>query len=84
MFKQKNKKIIQCDSRITLDAKHNEIIKNFKEEQKNIKKYYLELKSEEEKLDKAFHNAQSEFASKNNMKLMENTMQKKVNELNKD
>ena len=52
MFKQKNKKIIQCDSRITLDAKHNEIIKNFKEEQKNLKKYYLELKSEEEKLHK--------------------------------
>jgi hypothetical protein len=52
MFKQKNKKIIQCDSRITLDAKHNEIIKNFKEEQKNLKKYYLELKSEEEKLEK--------------------------------
>lgn len=51
MFKQKNKKIIQCDSRITLDAKHNEIIKNFKEEQKNLKKYYLDLKSEEEKLD---------------------------------
>lgn len=52
MFKQKNKKIIQCDSRITLDAKHNEIIKNFKDEQKNIKKYYLDLKSEEEKLEK--------------------------------
>jgi hypothetical protein len=52
MFKQKNKKIIQCDSRITLDAKHNEIIKNFKEEQKNLKKYYLELKSEEDKLQK--------------------------------
>jgi hypothetical protein len=52
MFKQKNKKIIQCDSRITLDAKHNEIIKNFKEEQKNLKKYYLELKSEEDKLHK--------------------------------
>ena len=52
MFKQKNKKIIQCDSRITLDAKHNEIIKNFKEEQKNLKKYYLELKLEEEKLEK--------------------------------
>jgi len=56
MFKQKNKKIIQCDSRITLDAKHNEIIKNFKEEQKNLKKYYLELKSEEEKLDKIQQN----------------------------
>ena len=52
MFKQKNKKIVLCDSRITLDAKHNEIIKNFKEEQKNLKKYYLELKSEEEKLEK--------------------------------
>ena len=52
MFKQKNKKIIQCDSRITLDAKHNEIIKNFKEEQKNLKKYYLDLKTEEEKLEK--------------------------------
>jgi len=50
MFKQKNKKIIQCDSRITLDAKHNEIIKNFKDEQKNIKKYYQELKIEQEKL----------------------------------
>jgi hypothetical protein len=42
------------------------------------------ISKEEEKLDKAFHNAQSEFASKNNMKLMENSMQKKVNELNKD
>jgi len=56
MFKQKNKKIIQCDSRITLDAINNEIIKNFKEEQKNLKKYYLELKSEEEKLDKIQQN----------------------------
>ena len=52
MFKQKNKKIIQCDSRITLDAKHNEIIKNFKEEQKNLKKYYLDLKAEQDKLEK--------------------------------
>ncbi len=43
-----------------------------------------DISKEEEKLDKAFHNAQSEFANKNNMKLMENTMQKKVNELNKD
>ena len=56
MFKQKNKKIIQCDSRITLDAINNEIIKNFKEEQKNLKKYYLDLKSEEEKLDKIQQN----------------------------
>lgn len=38
----------------------------------------------EEKLDKAFHNAQSEFARKHNMRLTENSMQKKVDELGKD
>jgi uncharacterized protein YoxC len=43
-----------------------------------------DINKEEEKLDKAFHNAQKEFADKNNMKLMENSMQKKMNELNKD
>jgi hypothetical protein len=43
-----------------------------------------DISKEEEKLDKAFHNAQKEFADKNNMKLMENSMQKKMNELNKD
>jgi hypothetical protein len=43
-----------------------------------------DISKEEEKLDKAFHNAQTEFANKNNMKLMDNSMQKKVNELNKD
>ena len=41
MFKQKNKKIIQSDNRITLDAKHNEIVKNFKDDYKNIKKYLI-------------------------------------------
>lgn len=37
MFKQKNKKVSHIDTRITLDAKHNEIIRSFKEDQKNIK-----------------------------------------------
>jgi hypothetical protein len=32
---------------------------------------------EEEKFDKAFHNAQSDFARKNNIRLSENDMQKK-------
>jgi len=50
MFKQKNKKVIQSDNRITLDAKHNEIIKNFKDEQKNLKKYYQDLAHTKEKL----------------------------------
>lgn len=52
MFKQKNKKLIQSDNRITLDAKHNEIIKNFKEENKNIKKYQQELDENKSKLEK--------------------------------
>lgn len=51
MFKQKNKKIIQCDSRMTLDAKHNEIIKKFKDEQKNIKKYKSDLNTFQKKLN---------------------------------
>jgi hypothetical protein len=34
---------------------------------------------EEEGFDKSFHNAQKSFADKNNMKLMENDMQKKFN-----
>jgi hypothetical protein len=42
------------------------------------------ISKEEEKLDKTFHNAQSAFAKKNNMKLIENEMQKKVDDLNKD
>ena len=56
MFKQKNKKIIQSDNRITLDAKHNEIIKNFKDEYKNIKKYQQELDILKEKLHKILDN----------------------------
>ncbi len=56
MFKQKNKKIIQSDNRITLDAKHNEIIKNFKDEYKNIKKYQQELDILKEKLNKILDN----------------------------
>lgn len=43
-----------------------------------------EIGKEEEKLDKAFHNAQTSFAEKNKMKLMDNEMQKKVDALNKD
>jgi len=57
MFKQKNKKILQCDTRITLDAKHNEIIKNFKDEQKQIKKYQNELTINQQKLSKLLENA---------------------------
>jgi hypothetical protein len=38
------------------------------------------ISREEEGIDKAFHKAQKDFADKNNMKLMENKMQKKLNE----
>jgi hypothetical protein len=54
------------------------------EESAKVNSIVDDISKEEEKLDKAFHNAQKEFASKNNMKLMENTMQKKVNELKND
>ena len=41
------------------------------------------LNKEEEKADKAFHKAQKDFAETNNMKLIENSMQKKLDEMNK-
>ena len=51
MFKHKNKKVIQSDTRITLDAKHNEMIKSFKDEQRNLKKYQQELKEKQKRLE---------------------------------
>lgn len=41
------------------------------------------LAREEEQFDKDFHNAQESFARKNNMKLTENSMQKKIDDLDK-
>ena len=40
-----------------------------------------DITREEEKYDKAFHNAQKSFADKNNMKLGENEMQKKIDKM---
>lgn len=40
-----------------------------------------DLSKEEEKLDRAFHTAQRNFASKHNMKLMDNEMQKKIDKM---
>ena len=34
-FKIKNKKVLKADTRITLDAKHNEKMKEFKEKKKS-------------------------------------------------
>jgi hypothetical protein len=59
MFKQKNKKVSHVDTRITLDAKHNEIIRSFKEDHKNIKKYQAELSVVQKKLDKIKNNSES-------------------------
>jgi hypothetical protein len=42
-----------------------------------------DISREEEKYDKAFHNAQKNFADKNNMKLAENEMQKKIDKIKK-
>lgn len=43
-----------------------------------------DLSKEEEKFDKAFHNAQVDFAQRNKMKLIDNEMQKKVDEMKKE
>ena len=62
MFKTKNKKIFVGDTRITLDAKHNEMLKKFRETNKtlpekrktlqNLKKKLLEInKNETENID---------------------------------
>ena len=40
------------------------------------------ITKDEEKFDKEFHNAQGDFAKKHNMRLTENEMQKKIDELN--
>jgi hypothetical protein len=39
------------------------------------------ITSEEEKYDKAFHNAQKNFADKNHLKLGENKMQEKIDKM---
>jgi hypothetical protein len=51
MFKHKNRKTTHFDTRMTLDAKHNEIIQTFKDDHKNIKKYQSELQSVQKKLN---------------------------------
>lgn len=42
-----------------------------------------DLNKEEEEVDKVFHTAQKDFAEKNKMNLIENSMQKKLDEMNK-
>lgn len=42
------------------------------------------LSKEEEQLDKAFHNAQQNFADRNKMKLEVNEMQKKIDKMNEE
>ncbi|HEY6064497.1 MAG TPA: hypothetical protein VIV35_12850 [Chitinophagaceae bacterium] len=47
------------------------------EDIEEMKKIVDKITRDEEGFDKSFHNAQKNFADKNNMKLMENEMQKK-------
>ena len=46
-----------------------------------LKRIVDQMTLEEEKFDKRFHNAQKDFADKNNMKLGENEMQKKIDKM---
>lgn len=59
---------------INIRKKEDEMTSDDIVEMKNI---VNKITREEEGFDKSFHNAQRNFADKNNMKLMENEMQKK-------
>ena len=48
-----------------------------------VNKIVADITKEEAEFDKFFHNAQRNFAETNNMKLIENSMQKKVDEMSK-
>ena len=48
-----------------------------------VNKIVADITKEEAEFDKSFHNAQRNFAETNKMKLIENSMQKKVDDMNK-
>jgi hypothetical protein len=54
-----------------------------KDDLDELKQIIDDISKEEEKLDKNFHNAQQDFADKNNMQLGENSLQKKIDKLHK-
>lgn len=68
LFKSRNKKIYAGDTRVTLDAKHNEIMKGFKDIKKKLpyKKYDLDV----------FKNELRQFESKALSKLSDDEIQK--------
>lgn len=88
MFKERNKKSFVGDNRVTLDAKHNEMIRCFKEQRKSLpskykelddlKKQYNELKNipkkklSDELLQKKFSLADLILDLENNIKNIEN------------
>lgn len=43
MFKQRNRKVAKSDNKATLDAKHKEIIKDFKDNEEKLEEYKEEL-----------------------------------------
>ena len=52
LFKIKNNKIIVPDNRVTLDAKHNNTIKKFKDDKKNLNNFKKELEILQKNLSK--------------------------------
>jgi hypothetical protein len=72
--------------RKTFDEYYRDIIKLRKEESEDnetaINDIIEKLTVDEEKYDKVFHNAQRDFAKKNKMKLMDNEMQKEIDQMN--
>lgn len=71
------KKIFQNEYKQIIDIKLNGNDRT-EEGVAELKHIVDKITAEEEKYDKAFHNAQGDFARKNNIKLAENEMQKKL------
>ena len=71
--------------RKAFDEYYREIIKLRKEggedQETAINEIVEKLSADEEKYDKTFHNAQKDFAKKNKMRLMDNEMQKEIDDM---
>ncbi len=72
------KRVFEQDYRRILEIRKNENATG--EDIVEMNDIVDKISKEEEKFDKDFHNAQKDFAQKNKMKLIENDLQKKIDE----
>jgi len=73
------KKIFNNEYKRIIDIRRNEDDKT-EEGITELNDIIDQMRREEEKFDKAFHNAQETFAKKNHLRLMENKLQKRIDQ----